>query len=301
MSGDRMPVGGSVIWWRLAKSTSLEAVTDGFKWLGLEKYVPEARTAMSCLRAGLEDRYQVDDKKTERLVIRSMPKGFVVVKEQPKDDKRAGDDWGEVVATVKLSDDEKDVEVDPWDRTIHDEIVAAMQEAGEWLTSGAIGGALVKIIEVWGLSLRPNGGVYWLPKDMVSCWDAVATVIVKASAAKDKHGKDVDPNRVIKLNVEADTDMVEAIGDILTNEVEAELSRMEDELNSGSLGTRGIETREARAQHLLDKVAKYEESFATKLAGLQERFARAEQTAAMAKLAALVKAEQDAAQQGVAA
>jgi hypothetical protein len=230
-----------------------------------------------------------------------VPKGFVVVKETPKDAKRAGDDWGEVVATIKLSEDEKDVLMDPWDRDIHEQIVAAMTEAKKWLSSGAVGGALVKIIEVWGLSLRPNGGVYWLPKDMVSCWDSVSSVIVQASARKDKDGKDVDPNRVFKLNVEADTDMVEAIGDILTNEVECELSSIEYDLTRGNLGTRAIETREARAQHLLNKVAKYEQSFATKLQGLQERFVRAEQSAAMAKLAALVKAEQDAAQQGVAA
>ena len=70
----------------------------------------------------------------------------------------------------------------------------------------------------------------------------------------------MDPNRVFKLNVEADTDMVEAIGDILTNEVECELSHMERELASGDLGQRAIETREARSQHLLNKVAKYEQS-----------------------------------------
>jgi len=293
MSGDRMPVGGSVIWWRLAKSTALDTLSSGFKSLGLENYIPEPRTAMSCLRAALSDRYEVEDKKTERLVVRSVPKGFVVVKETPKDAKRAGDDWGEVVATVQLSDDEKNVVMDPWDRTIHDEIVAAMTEAKKWLSSGAVGGALVKIIEVWGLSLRPNGGVYWLPKDMVSCWDSVTNVVVTASASKDKDGKDVDPNRVFKLNVEADTDMVEAIGDILTNEVECELDRMERELNSGDLGTRAIETREARAQHLLNKVAKYEQSFQKKLTGLQEQFARSESAAAMAKLAAIVKAEQE--------
>jgi hypothetical protein len=298
MSGDRMPVGGSVIWWRLAKSTALDTLSSGFKGLGLENYIPEPRTAMSCLRAALSDRYEVEDKKTERLVVRSVPKGFVVVKETPKDAKRAGDDWGEVVATVALSDDEKDVVMDPWDRTIHDEIVMAMTEAKKWLSSGAVGGALVKIIEVWGLSLRPNGGVYWLPKDMVSCWDSVTSVIVTASASKDKDSKDVDPNRVFKLNVEADTDMVEAIGDILTNEVECELDRMERELASGDLGTRAIETREARAQHLLNKVSKYEQSFQKKLTGLQEQFARSESAAAMAKLAAIVKAEQE---QGVAA
>lgn len=299
MSGDRMPVGGSVIWFRLAKSTSRETLSSGFKTLGLEDYIPEPRTAMSCLRAALSDRYEVEDKKTERLVVRSVPKGFVVVKETPKDAKRAGDDWGEVVATVQLSEDEKDVVMDPWDRTIHDEIVMAMNEAKKWLSSGAVGGALVKIIEVWGLSLRPNGGVYWLPKDMVSCWDSVTNVVVTASASKDKDGKDVDPNRVFKLNVEADTDMVEAIGDILTNEVECELDRMERELSSGDLGTRAIETREARAQHLLNKVAKYEQSFQKKLTGLQEQFARSESAAAMAKLAAIVKAEQE--NQGVAA
>jgi len=298
MSGDRMPVGGSVIWWRLAKSTALDTLSSGFKALGLEDYIPEPRTAMSCLRAALSDRYEVEDKKTERLVVRSVPKGFVVVKERPKDDKRSGDDWGEVVATVKLSEDEKEVLLDPWDRDIHDEIVAAMTEAKKWLSSGAVGGALVKIIEVWGLSLRPNGGVYWLPKDMVSCWDAVSNVIVSASAKKDKDGKDVDPNRVFKLNVEADTDMVEAIGDILQNEVESELSRIEYELQSGNLGQRAIETREARAQHLLNKVSKYEQAFQKKLEGLQEQFARSESAAAMAKLAAIVKAEQE---QGVAA
>lgn len=298
MSGDRMPVGGSVIWWRLAKSTRLETLASGFKAQGLENYIPEPRTAMSCLRAALTDRYEVEDKKTERLVVRSVPKGFVVVKETPKDAKRAGDDWGEVVATVQLSEDEQDVLLDPWDHDIHAQIVAAMTEAKKWLSSGAVGGALVKIIEVWGLSLRPNGGVYWLPKDMVSCWDAVTNVVVTASAKTDGAGKDVDPNRVFKLNVEADTDMVEAIGDILTNEVEVELSRIEYELQSGNLGQRAIETREARAQHLLNKVAKYEASFQKKLTGLQEQFARSESAAAMAKLAAIVKAEQE---QGVAA
>ena len=293
MSSDRIPVGGSVIWWRLAKSTSLEALSDGFRRLGLEDYIPEPRTAMSCLRAALSDRYEVEDKKTERLVVRSVPKGFVVVKERPKEDKSAGDDWGEVVARVVLSEDEKDVLLDPFDYDIRQQIIAAMTEAKKWLSSGAVGGALVKIIEVWGLSLRPNGGVYWLPKDMVSCWDAVSGVVVNASARKDKEGEDVEPNRVFKLNVEADTDMVEAIGDILTNEVEAELSRMERELSVGDLGTRAIETREARSQHLLDKVYKYEQAFQKKLEGLQERFVRAEQAAAMAKLAAIVKAEQE--------
>jgi hypothetical protein len=277
----------------------LEALSSGFKSLGLEEYVPEARTVMSCLRAALTDRYEVEDKKTERLVVRSVPKGFVVVKETPKDAKRAGDDWGEVVARVVLSDDEQDVVLDPWDSDIHSQIVAAMSEAKKWLSSGAVGGALVKIIEVWGLSLRPNGGVYWLPKDMVNCWDSVTSVVVNASARKDKDGKDVDPNRVFKLNVEADTDMVEAIGDILTNEVECELSRMEYELANGDLGQRAIETRENKTQHLLNKVAKYEQSFAKKLSGLQERFQRAESAAACAKLAALVRAEQEA--QGVAA
>lgn len=299
MSDDRIPVGGSVIWWRLAKSTSLEALSSGFKNLGLEEYVPEARTAMSCLRAALTDRYEVEDKKTERLVVRSVPKGFVVVKERPKDSKSAGDDWGEVVAKVCLSEDEKDVLLDPFDYDIRQQIVAAMTEAKKWLSGSAVGGALVKIIEIWGLSLRPNGGVYWLPKDMVPCWDAVASVVVNASARKDKDGEDVEPNRIFKLNVEADTDMVEAIGDILTNEVESELSRMEYELVHGDLGQRAIETRENKTQHLLDKVAKYEQSFAKKLVGLQERFARAESAAAQAKLAALVRAEQEA--QGVAA
>jgi hypothetical protein len=300
-----VPIGGAVIKFTPCKNVHLKTLADGWKALGLEDYIPEPRTALSCLRAAIGDAYAVDDPKQQRLAIRSIPKGFAIVVERPKDEKHAGDDWGEVLATAKLGAKDEAVQLDPYDYDKLAQITAGMAGAKEYVCGSSVTSALVAIIDVWGLTLREAGGMYWLNSEQIPAWDCVCQKVIAACPKQDHDGNDVQPWKFGKLNVIADADMVATIGDDLTREIESELARIEYELNmtgEEALGTRAIENRERRSQHLLDKVAKYAECFQRPLTALEERVQRTQVAAGMAKLAAIVKAEQEAAkEQGVAA
>ena len=56
-SSQKLTVGGAVTYWRLAKSTNRAALADGLRPLGLDRYTPEPRSPLACLRAALQSVY----------------------------------------------------------------------------------------------------------------------------------------------------------------------------------------------------------------------------------------------------
>ena len=216
MTNDRLSIGGAVVFWRLAKSTSRSQVDAGLRRLGLDQYTPEPRSPLACLRAALPDVYRAakGHKQAVRPIKNGAGKGFAVVEEDPEN-AHAGDAWGTVRATAILQENGA-VRLDPpsWER--EEALKAGMAGAAEWLTAASVGNALVKLVE-WcdGVALRPSGGVYWVRQDRLQEWEQIAEVFEQASAQKDREGNEQSPNAVYVMRVVADEQMVRAVGDAL--------------------------------------------------------------------------------------
>jgi hypothetical protein len=287
MVDDRLQIGGAVVFWRLAKSTNREEVKAGLRGLALEEYTPEARSPLACLRAVLPDVYpaQKQTRQTVRPIkANGSAKGFAVVRERPEE-ARAGDAWGEVVATAAL-DDKETLWLDPDDWDKRERIRAGMRSAAEWLTSASVGSALVKLVEEHcdGVALRPSGGVYWVREDRLDEWTRIADVFERASAQADKDGNPARPNAIYVLKVLADEQMARAVGDALTSEVAAELSQIEQDVADGDLKEQACLSRLKRVGALESKVKRYETAFASPLTVLHEAVERASVAVAQATL-----------------
>lgn len=288
MTDDRLSIGGAVVFWRAAKSTNLAHVQEGLNRLFLDEYTPEQRSPLACLRAALPDAFPVP--KGHRQAVRPIKngkgKGFAVVEEQPEE-AHAGEAWGTVRATAYLDKESGAVVLDPssWEREKY--IAASMEGAAEWLTAASVGSALVKLVEHCdGVALRPAGGVYWVRDDRLEEWGAIADVFEQASAKQDGEGNPAAPNAVYVMRMVADSQMVRAVGDALTSEVEQELASTEASIADSDLKEQACLTRLRKTGQLEAKVKRYETAFNAPLTRLKEPVKRTGVAVAQATLQA---------------
>ena len=267
MTHSKLRIGGAVVYWRLSPQTSLPMLADGLTALGLEQSIPEPRTPLSCLRAALADIYTPADKDIRLVVrpIRNEFRGFVVVAERPKAHAHGGDDWGRVEVVAKLNEESGELLLDPYDDCKLREVKEHMEEAAKWLPAAAVSNCLTSIVDhLQGVTLRDAGGVYWLNDAMLDLWARVGDAVEAASAATGK------PSRVYSLRVVADEQMVRAVGDSLTDEVEHTLQRIETELQSEELKEAACCNRLQKVSDLERKVQCYEQAFSEPLTRLHE-------------------------------
>ena len=284
----RMRIGGAVVFWRLAKSTNRHVVAEGLKNLGMENHTPECRTPMACLRAALPEAYPSDNKETKHAIRphKNGVPGFAVVAERPGDELAPGDEFGRVVAIAGMKENGEFV-LKPSDHDRHNIIREAMQRARDWVTSASVGKSLTGIIEyLAGVSLRPNGGVYWLNDWALDEWAKVAEVFEAASAKTDANNKPVEPNKIYVLSVKADEQMVRAVGDALTSEVEQELAAIDEELKAGDLKPDACLRRVQRVGKIESKVMRYAGAFGVPMTKLTDATTAVAGHAAMAALQA---------------
>lgn len=283
MIARHLTVGGGVCFAQWSKGTNRQVIRSRFTELGLTNFIPEDRTPMSCLRAALDDTFQPPSKDV-RYVVRPTKgdtPGFAVVEEHP-DKATAGSDWGTVVATCTMDDDER-VELDPFDAEKRAAIRTHMASSAEWYTTTAVSKSFVRLIEHFGgVTLRDAGGVYWLNDDVLDRWAAVADAFEQASPTEEDKPK----NKIHVLRVVADEQMVRAVGDALTAEVESTLATIENELAAGELKESACETRLRRTGKLMEKVRRYETAFGEHLSKLTAACNRTGQAIAMASLQA---------------
>ncbi len=294
MSDDRIPIGGACTWWKAAKSTSIAEAERQLDRLGLSQFTPKARTDQSCLRAAMEAVYSPADPKVEKYVFRPVKNGrtgFAVVSESPKEEKHAGDDWGRVVATAGFTEDGK-LEVDPFDYDLFERIKEEMAGAKQWATASAVTASLVALVTgpCDGTTLREAGGNYWVPKHRLELWKEVREAFRQASAEKDREGKQVAPTEVFILHALADDEMVIAVSDALTSEVQAELAAIEADVAAGNLKETACLNRLRRTSDLEGKVKLYEGLFESPLTQLREAVQRASVAVAQATIQASASA-----------
>jgi len=286
--------GGSINLRRVCKSTSLAKVKAGLEALGLEQFTPEPRTPLSCLRAVIDDVYKPDDKaqKYKFEPYKNGVNGYKIVTVKPKDTVRPGDKYGEIVAVAGLKED-GELKLDPRDQAKADEIRAGMSSAAQWLSKASVSNALSRIAVEHFNALSPGevGGVYWINQCHHDRWQQVARVFEEASAEKDEEGKTQPPTRVYILEVVANEQMLRAVTDALTEEVEFALRVIEHQINDLDPTDSATINRAARlirdAGKVEAKVKNYEQTFGVSHAKLLDQVSRVGQAAAEASLNAV--------------
>lgn len=284
MNDERLQIGGAVIFWKLAKGTHCYRCRQGLAAMDLEQFAPEKRSFASALRAAMEDVYPAP--RGSKYSVRPIENGFAVVADDAKFAK-PGDPWGKVIARATFSPSEE-VTLDPWDPDRAHQLASSISSVREWFSSAAVAKSLVSLIEHFGgVPLRPNGAIYWLKQEHLERWTSVAAVFEAASGGHmpgDDSDKKSEPTKVHMLRVVADEQMVVAVGDALSEEIESACREIEAELSTGTLGERACENRLQKSNALLQKVRRYEEAFGKPMATLTDAIQRAGTAIAMATL-----------------
>lgn len=301
-STSNLYIGGAAVMWRIAHSTDRAIVLARLKEIGYESYAPKERGDLGCLRAAVDAEYEPMNKQ-ERYVIRSIKKpykGYAVVREIPGEEKGAGDDWGQVVATAGLVNghgyrEAPHLRINPHSDMRFDSISKGMAGAKKWLTANAVSAALTDIIErvCDGVALRSTGGVYWVRDVHLDRWQQIARIFEDGSARKDKDGKDVDPTAIYVLRVVADEQMVRAVGDALSEEVCGFLDQIEydiQRISSGEMGEEAMKNRIRRMAEMEGKIKRYEAAFSAPLPHLIEAVGHVNQALAVATIEATAAA-----------
>jgi hypothetical protein len=140
--------------------------------------------------------------------------------------------------------------------------------------------ALVHNLEKLGaLPLRSTGGVYWVPGKHEATLRLLADGLRQA-------GKGA-VSTLYLLNTALDQDALVAVSAALTAQVEAQVSEINAEIDSGKLGARALKARAEQADRLTSKIAEYETDLGMTLDALREKSTRAQEAAAGAALAAM--------------
>lgn len=265
-----LDVGGAVVFWSLADGTDRRRLRDGFQSLDLESFVPEPRPAPSVLRDALEEVLG-----GPRVLVRPLASrdGFAVVQE---DRGTAANAYATTLVARVSSEVVPDLRFDPYDDRA-DRVREAFLVHSSRVPATQLSAVLVKVVEsLGGTRLRPGGAVYWVPGHKLDDWAAVARVVEAASLTK--------PSAVYVIRHRLDAEAVRAVRDAVVAEVAADAERIANEVQSGDLGSRALESRRQEASQLRSKVLLYEDLLAVGLAGLHAAIDTADQATATASL-----------------
>ena len=226
--------GGSVVFW-MASASSRAKLSEGLDKLGRGKLLPESKSSYKALFDAANDVYNTND-----FIIRSLKGnvGVTIIKEAKGEQEN---DWKKIDSLFV----DQDGNLLPCCR--EDEVSAAYQRQRGVLDASAITDLMVgAVYAASGVSLRPSGGFYWVRDDKL----AEVRAIAEAAKTASLNGQ----TSVFFLNICHDEDMCEAVVAALTNEIVSDVAKMTEEIDSGDLGKRALETRRSRAIALTAKV-----------------------------------------------
>jgi hypothetical protein len=265
-----LDVGGAVVFWTASEFTDREKLRAGLAPLGFDEFIPDPRPHASVLKDALEEALG-----GPRVLVRPLADrdGFTVVREERG--KSTNSYTTDLIARV-ATPDSVNIDYDPLDERAS-LVNAAFRKHRGRIPAVQLSGCLVKVVEfLGGTRLRPTGAVYWIPGPKLDDWASVARAVEQSSDGR--------PSAVYCIRHRLDPDAVRAIRDALVAEVQGDAGRICDEVTSGDLGTRALETRKRQASELRDKVLLYEDLLSVGLVDLHRVVDAADQAAASAAL-----------------
>jgi hypothetical protein len=244
MENKNLRVDGAIIMWSLAETSYLAAIRDGLANLGYGSYIPTARTFAAALRDALREVCGNSKTLIRPLATEGGTEGFVVVSEN-----RGTDNNEFLTDLVAKVTPEPRIKLRPFDERAQPITDAFNKQLG-LIKPASVTSSLTGILgSLGGTTLRPHGGVYWLPGYSLKEWLEVSKV-VEASGCE-------GTNCMYLARHSLDPDAVRMVHDAVVHEIRRDVLRIGTEITEGGLGNRALESRKAEAYAMRTKIKEY--------------------------------------------
>jgi hypothetical protein len=252
---------GAVVWFELSGPVDHDRLCEAWEKEGLDPNLlpslPSPEVALA--RA-------VREHSGRRLLARRVEAGhWALVSETTTEDKKL---HHEVVTVARLGKDVLVVEPE------HPGIRSSFAGNLEVLDSNDISNWLIQLARAAkAVSLRPMGGIYFLPKLVLEQFRRYARALESVSG-----------HHVHRIPAMRTDEAVAAVLSAITAEAESEAEAFEKELSDNTLGARGFDNRATSAQAMKEKLASYEELLGVSLPALSDKLERLRGSLAAAAL-----------------
>ena len=253
---------GTIVWWRLSGGIDLARLTEAWKASGLDPaWLPEPPSADVALhRAMCEHR-------TSTHLVRALKNGWALVQERVEG---SGDDeklrYTELVRAslnkvgrphvVGAYDLEPVVEA-----RYHNRIDQDFDHYSNTLTQADLPAWLSRMMtRVNATTLRPTGGVNFVPRTSLATWEKVVGALHAASSHK-----------VFGVPAMPTADALDAIMDAIEQEAQGEIEAIEEQLIESDLGVRALHGRITKTERINDKLSEYEDLLGRRSTAMHEK------------------------------
>jgi len=238
---------GAMTYWTLGQQTDPEILQNGLSQLGLPDYAPAQRSWLMSLKAALAEVFA----KPEELVrpLRHKQRnGYTVVVECK------GEHENNYTRTVNACIDKEGVVTVTAGEADRFELQRLTYHYRRVLPASSVSDMLTDIIhaQLDGISLKGNGGLYFIPECHVGRWMDIAMVVEAAAAGDTTNDLSVVP-------LEMNDNTLRDINRSITREIESSADRLRKDIAENKLGEDALLTRAVRAKALRDRIRQYEE------------------------------------------
>jgi hypothetical protein len=238
---------GSLTYWSLGQQTDPDVLQNGLRQIGLPDFAPAQRTWLMSLKAALAEMFAKPEELIRPLRHKHRNGYTVVVEEKGEYDNRytrtvnaCVDDEGRVTITAGEAD--------------RFELQRLTNHFRRVLPSSSVSDMLTEIIhgQFDGITLKNNGGLYFVPEQCVGKWLDVRMVVEASAVAPTENHLSVLP---LEMNEMTLRDIKRSI----CREVETEAERLRKDIAENSLGDQALLNRAVRASQLRDRIRQYEQ------------------------------------------
>lgn len=250
MNDTRIDIAGAIVFWSFGAASHLNRLQDCLECHGFTKHCPERMTDGAALKAALAEEFPAH----KVFPIVKDDNAFEVVRIR-EDDGQKNRYEHVLSASVTLRKVETSGDVDEQNSRIQ----SSFDSLVSMVPVSQLTRCMVSIVsELGGMSMKPSGGVYWLPEQNWDRWVALVDDVTDCGSK----------NRFDACRVVLDSNCIEAVRQALTNEIEREAKAIHETITDPESGTRAAKTARKRAESLRDKILSYEDSFGLVLSEL---------------------------------
>jgi len=260
---------GKNVFFSTGSKTNADKLQKGLEALGFGKSAPKKNSKLIALHQALKG---VCGSKSRLIRPLKGEPGYAVVREQKGSDGKSLSHTIEFDALMPTDSEYpffRDSAGNLFSPPEENAIVQRFQIEKERVQASAISKSLVKIIDdLHGISLRPSGGIYWVPQGAVAHMEKVADCFRDACEG--------NLNKIYFQTTVFDDDLRESVIVGLTQSIETEVRQMLEVLNNPDIGKRAKNTKRDRCGKLLKRITGYERMFRVSLQELQKQVSEVE-------------------------
>tara|TARA_Y100001938_G_scaffold138836_1_gene204903 strand:+ start:4917 stop:5783 length:867 start_codon:yes stop_codon:yes gene_type:complete len=271
-------INGFNTFWTLTNSDKL-ILQEGFKELGIDSLIPDPRIDTQALNRALSLVFRGRDYTIKTVKGTS---GYIICGREDLGDGRRrytealrvtfkSSTSGEPVSLeYEHGSEDTSIQVHSW--TLH-QIEDEFRRQEGIIPANTLGTVLSKVArKERGVSMRPRGGMYWLPEDKREFWEKVAEVVNKANS----------DNTISIMETIVNKNSLSAIRSGLIRQVTSGLKQLEEGIEDGELGKRALKSRKNAAEELDDLIETYSEILNDTLSDLRDHQSQVDDRVAMA-------------------